>query len=68
MTAGGASRPGVAGRAAAFADALPAMTDDAEAGRPMSPWVERFGVVCTPVADAVRLHWTLLDLALDAVG
>ncbi len=68
VTAGGTSHPGVAGRAAAFADALPAMTDAAEAGRPMTPWVERFGVVATPVADAVRLHWTLLDLALDAVG
>ncbi len=68
VTAGGASRPGVAARSAAFADTLPAMTEDALAGADLTPWVERFGVVVPPVADAVRLHWTLLDLALDAVA
>jgi len=67
VTAGGVSGAGVAGRAAAFADALPAMTEAALAGDDLAPWVARFGVVATPVADAVRLHWTLLDLALDAV-
>lgn len=65
---GVASRPGVAARLAAFTDALPAITQAAEAGEPLTPWVEGFGLRATPLADAVQLHFTLLDLGLAAVA
>ena len=61
------SRRGVAARLAAFTAALPEMQLAAEAGQSVAPWVDRFGVRLTPLAAAVRLHLTLLDLGLAAV-
>ncbi len=64
---GVASRRGVAARLAVFTDALPAMTLAAEAGDSLAPWVDDFGLRATPLADAVHLHLTLIDLGMAAV-
>lgn len=61
-------QPGVPALLETYRERTPALIEAAAEGESLAPLLDGLGLRCVPLADAVRVHLAVLDLAIRAVA